>query len=350
MIRSLALFAERSLRFERGRAILAKLALLATLVLGGTDVGAQVSTPVQPVLPSIGEVGSIPTTAPSFQEQIDRALGRIKPPITLADSGVSLIDTAVVATQIRLRADAAYDWPMPDRGEFLWAQTGGRGPALAETSVDYQQLSLYGEYALAERWGLFAELPAWLVDPVNNNNTGGLGDGNAGFKFALIQNPDALVTLQLRALFPSGSGHKGLGNRHVSLDAGALALYRVGQYMTWEGELRDIAPLNGTPGFAGNVVRYGTGVSYTLFEPTLVNVQSVAEIVGWTLTGGDVTIVDGPGVFHTSSAAGDTIAVSSVGARGTIAGKGSVYFGYNRALTKDRWYTDLLRVEVRWQF
>lgn len=327
-----------------------KLALLACVVGGVTPVAAQVSTPVEPILPSIADVGPIPTQAPSFQSQIDKALGRVKPPITLAESGVSLLDTAVVATQLRMRFDAAYDWNLPDRAEMLWAQTGGRGPAQAETSVDYQQFSLYGEYALGGRWGLFAELPLWLVDPVVNDNTGGLGDGNAGFKFALLQEPDYLVTLQLRTIFPSGSGRKGLGARHVSLEPGALLFYRVGKYMAWEAELRDIIPLNGTPGFAGNVIRYGTGLTYSLYDTGVVNVQSVAEIVGWTLTGGDVTIVDGPGAFHTSSAAGDTIITSAVGARGTVIGKGSVYFGYARALTKDRWYTDLLRVEARWQF
>jgi hypothetical protein len=327
------------------------MALLACVMFGATSVLAQqVSTPVQPILPSLSEVGPIPTEAPSFQSQIDRALGRVKPPITLAESGVSLLDTAVVATQLRMRFDAAYDWQMPDRAEMLWAKTGGRGPALAETSVDYQQLSLYGEYALGGRWGVFAELPLWLIDPVNNDNTGGLGDGNVGFKFGLFQEPEALITLQLRTIFPSGSGRKGLGARHVSLEPGALAFYRLGKYMAWEGELRDIIPLNGTPGFAGNVIRYGTGLTYSLYDTGVVNVQSVAEIVGWTLTGGDVTIVDGPGAFHTSSAAGDTIITSAVGVRGTVVAKGSVYFGYARALTKDRWYTDLLRVEARWQF
>ena len=179
---------------------------------------------------------------------------------------------------------------------------------------------------------------------------GGLADGNAGFKFALLQSSDALLTLQLRTIFPSGAARRGLGARHVSLEPAALGLYRVGRYMALEGELRDLIPLGGTPGFAGNILRYGTGLTYSLYANDAVNVQSVAEVVGWTLTGGDATIVDGPGAFHTASAAGDTIVNTAVGARGTIAQRGSLYVGYARALTAERWYGDLLRAEVRWVY
>lgn len=325
------------------------LALLAIVILADVAYG-QVAAPLEPMLPKLSELGPIPTKPPSFQEQIDRALGRVKPPITMADSGVSLIDTSVVATQIRLRVDAAYNWTMPDRGEVLWAQTGGRGPSQAEASVDYQELAVYGEYAIASRFGLFLELPARLIDPEINDNTGGLADGNAGFKFALVQSPETLLTLQVRTIFPSGSGHKGLGARHVSIEPAVLGLYRLGKYMSWEGEFRDLVPLNGTPGFAGNVLRYGTGLTYSLYAKNAVNVQSVAELVGWTLTGGDVTIVDGPGAFHTTSAAGDTIVNTAVGVRWVIAARGSLYFGYVRALTGDHWYSDLVRFEARWAF
>ena len=311
---------------------------------------AQSPLEFQPTLPAPGEMGPLPSTAPDFQTLVDRALGRVTVPITMSDSGVTLIDTAVVATQIRLRVDAAYNWEEPDRAEFMWAQIGNRGPAQAETAVDYQELSFYGEYAVAERWSFFAELPLRLIDPDVNDNTGGLADGNVGFKFALLQHPDALVTAEFRTIFPSGSGRRGLGNRHVSIEPGLLALYKLGKYLAWEGELRDIVPLNGTPGFAGNILRYGSGITVALWAAEPMRVQTVAELVGWTATGGDVTIYDGPGVYHVSSAAGDTIANTALGVRGTITGRGSLYVGYAHALTGQRWYNDLMRVELRWVF
>ena len=331
--------------FTSPRSLAPLLALLALLWAPQLGFGQGAT------LPGIDAIGPVPTTAPSFQSQIDQALGRVPIPITLSDSGVTWIDSAVVATQLRLRTDFAYNWQLPDRGELLWAQTGNRGPTQAETSVDYQELSLYGEYSLGGRFGLFGELPLRLVNPDVNPNTGGLADGNAGIKFGLVQTPELLVTLQLRTIFPSGSGHRGLGARHVSIEPGVLGLYKVGKYMAIEGEFRDLIPLNGTPGFAGNVIRYGSGLTYSLFVlDGGVNVQSVAEVVGWTLSGGDVTIVDGPGLFHTSSAAGDTIINSTVGVRTTMAQFSSFYFGYSRAITGDHWYTDMLRVELRQGF
>ena len=76
------------------------------------------------------------------------------------------IDNAIPMTQVRLRFDAAYDDNRPDRAEFFYAKCGcfkpsgvrAPGPPLAETSVDYQDLSTYVEGALSNRFSAFVEV------------------------------------------------------------------------------------------------------------------------------------------------------------------------------------------------
>ena len=321
----------------------------AALVIG---VLALLTTQAEAQSPSSGlpqPQMTIPTKPPDFQEMMDLLHNRVKQPITLRDSGVSWLDSAVPATQIRFRFDAGYGVPRPDRGEYFWPQTPGRGPGSAETNVDFQDFLLGFEYAPADRWSLFGELPFRLVDPERNHNTGGLADGNVGGKFALLQQPDLIASAFLRTTFPSGSGRKGLGSRHVSLEPGVLMLKRLGKALAWEAEVSDIIPLGGSNGFAGNIVRYGTGVTYALADTGVVHVQSVAEIVGWTFTGGDMTIVDGPTTFHTESAAGDTILNTTVSLRINVT-QYSLLFGYAHGLTDAPMYNHLLRVELRRSF
>src|SRR5262249_6594034 len=120
-----------------------------------------------------------------------------------------------------------------------------------------------------------------------------------------------------------------------------------------EAELRDFIPLDGTD-FAGNVLRYGVGLSYQAIRGPRFHVTPVAELVGWTVLSGKEATAGG----DILDASGDTIVNVKLGARfglGNLDAPGALnqsdlYIGYGRALTGDVWYKDILRVELRLRF
>src|SRR5262249_49342513 len=202
------------------------------------------------------------------------------------------------------RYDAAYNSNRPNRAEFFYAKgfPGGPGVPLPETSVDYQDLSAYLEVAACERFSAFVELPVRFLNPEINRDTAGLADMYAGFKYAFWQSDCRMATFQLRTYTPTGAASQGLGTRHVSLEPALLVFLPFGERLTFEGELRYWIPIGGTD-FAGDVIRYGVGLSYAVFQNCNWRVAPVAEFVGWTALGGKETVPPG----FVEDAAGDTI-------------------------------------------
>ena len=83
----------------------------------------------------------------------------------IRDSSVGYIDAAIPGDVIRFRYDAAYNNRQPSRAEFFYPRSGplGPGPSQRETSVDYQDLSLYGETLVTPSLSAFVEAPfRWL--------------------------------------------------------------------------------------------------------------------------------------------------------------------------------------------
>lgn len=290
------------------------------------------------------------------------------------DSGVGYIDTAVVQNQVRFRFDAAYDNPTPDRAEFLYPKCGcfrgapppftdpsAPGPPELETGTDFQEFSLFAESLLiGDQISGFVEIPFRLINPEQNANTGGLSDINFGLKAALWADCSKLVTFQFRTYVNSGDGIRGLGTEHVSLEPGLLFLHRAGNGTVVEGELRDFIPIDGTDGWAGNVLRYGLGVSRTILDEGALSITPVFEAVAWSVLGGRVLKVfdDGAGTIigFRDESAETTIVNIKLGARVNLApkccsdGTKSFYLGYGRALTGAQWYQDILRAEYRLSF
>jgi hypothetical protein len=260
------------------------------------------------------------------------------------------IDNAVPYTMFRLRYDAAYRDNRPDRAEFFYPKCGcfpgGRGPRLPETNVDFQDITSYLEYAFGQRLSLFADVPVRFLNPEMNENTAGLSDVTAGFKFAIIADKGRWLTFQTRTFFPTGDGSKGLGTDHYSLEPALLTYWRLGDRWAVAGEFRDWIPIGGTD-FAGNVLRYGVGLSYDVYRCGNLQVTPVGEMVGWTvLSGKEFDALQGI-VFD---AAGDTIINAKIGVRTYFGEHNSVYLGYGRALTGEVWYKDVLRLEYRLTF
>jgi hypothetical protein len=270
---------------------------------------------------------------------------------TVSDSKVGYIDNAIPGNELRLRFDAAYDSNRATRAEFFYAQTapGGPGLPLREPRVDYQEFSAYAEAALGERFSAFVQVPTRFLNPEVNDDTAGLGDMDAGFKYAFLRDADRTLTLQFRTFAPTGDAHRGLGNRHVSLEP-ALLLYKpLTDQLRLEGEFRTWVPVGGTD-FAGPLVRYGAGLGYELHATEALRVTPVAEFVGWTVLGGKEAVVNPSGLDSVQDAAGDTIVNVKVGTRLDWGNHFGVYAGYGRALTGEVWYKNTLRLEARWSF
>jgi hypothetical protein len=297
------------------------------------------------------------------------------------DSKGGYIDWAVVRNQARFRFDAAYDNPVPDRAEFFYPQIGV-GPGKAESRVDFQETEAYLETLLSPNLSAFAEVPVRFLNPTENANTAGLSDIRGGFKCALINNEDQLLTFQLRTYFPTGDGDRGLGTNHYSLEPGLLYQRNYDRSSTF-GEFKAFIPIdpstkllqdpnnnnnNVSVNFGGPVLRYGVGYSYDLFQQQIIyhcpdcgeyqqyissRLSFVNEFVGWTVLDGlksDFIDNRGPtGNATTNSAAGDTIVNVKVGLRASLP-LGNVYVGYGRALTGDVWYRDLLRMQYSFAF
>src|SRR5262249_52161350 len=118
-------------------------------------------------------------------------------------------------------------------------------------------------------------------------------------------------------------------------------------------EVRDWIPISANSDFAGNVVRYGAGVGYSVFERPCLKVVPIVEVVGWTVLDGKES-----DIFGTKDASGDTIVNAKFGTRigfgepsrpGLFSGS-DLYVGYGRALTGAVWYKDIIRVEYRMTF
>jgi hypothetical protein len=276
------------------------------------------------------------------------------------------IDSAIPRTQFRLRYDSAYEDNRPDRADFFYPKCGcfrmpgtpttdpnAPGPPKAERKIDYHELSSYLELAPDERLSGFVEIPIRYLDPEVNQHASGLGDIYFGFKYAILYNPDQVLTLQLKTFAPTGDAGRGLGTNNWRLEP-ALLYYRQCGRFALETELRDNIPVDSADDFAGNVLRYGVGVSYLAVDREHFRIQPVFEVVGWTVLSGkefgpDIGIKD---------ASGDTIVNAKIGARfgfGQLSNPGllsqsDLYIGYGRALTGDVWYKDIVRVEFRMRF
>src|SRR5207244_9365485 len=108
---------------------------------------------------------------------------------------------------------------------------------------------------------------------------------NAGFKYALIAQPDQYVTFQLRTYIPTGDSFQGLGTGHVSLESGLLYYQRLSDRWIVQGEFKEFAPIN-VSSYASNVLEYGAGVGYIAVRAGQVVVTPTLEAVGWTFLGG----------------------------------------------------------------
>jgi hypothetical protein len=308
----------------------------------------------------------------------------------MANPGVGYIDSAIVRSNIRVRFDANYDDTSPDKAEFFYAKCGcfaspvtfntnramwdphARGPEhrpgpgvfqfSGNPKLNYQELSAYLEYAPTMKFSGFIEMPARFIQAVSIRDTAGFSDVNLGFKYALLADPNYYYTFQFRTYTPTGAANLGLGTGHVSFEPALLVFHRLTDRLYFNGEFRDWIPVGGSD-FAGNILRYGLGLTYNIVLTDRFRVAPVNEVVGWTILSGKefVQTTEMPlGVVM--PVAGQTIVNEKIGLRFGLgdysnAGGGSavndrhsLYVGYGRALTGDHWYRDTFRLEYNFWF
>ena len=297
--------------------------------------------------------------------------------VAINPSMVGYIDDAVIASQVRVRFDAALDDKTPDRAEFFYAKCGcykaagldlnspGPGNGVPK-DVNFQQLYLRGEYAHGSRISLFMELPFRWIQAVRYPNqvllfpsAGGFGDMHLGIKAAPLVIRNGSLTLQFKAMVPTGSASSGLGTNHASIEPSLLYYQRLSERMSVEAEIGDTHPLSssaGIPpsatvppvgGFAGDVFFYGVGPSYRFVNNEGFQAAGVLELVGWNVRSGYVT---GTTNNPTSTTAGVNIVNLKIGPRLSWHGHQSFYFGYGIALTSSTWYHEIFRTEYRYTF
>jgi hypothetical protein len=289
-------------------------------------------------------------------------------------SMVGYIEDATIMSQLRIRFDAGFDMDSPDRAEFFYAKCGcyrdlagsalfdadapGPGPGLLQ-SLNFQQLYVTGEYAVNERFSLFAELPFRWIKPLDFlagtgsfDNQGGVGDIKAGAKFGLVTDEARDVTVLVRASFPTGDPRKGLGSDHGSVEPAILYRQSLNdraaiesQFGVWHPTGSSKGPLPSSGKFAGDVIYYGIGPSFDLVSTDRVRFSPVVELVGWHVVRGfeTKTVLSPIG----GAAKGINVVNLKFGARTSFANGGSFYVGYGVALTSDVWYEKVLRLEYR---
>lgn len=263
-------------------------------------------------------------------------------------SCVSFIDSALPRNTVRLRFDNVQRFKRPTLAEYLQPKgglPGTPGPPLPETNVDYMDLSTYLEYAPDTWFSVFVETPFRWVNPDLNQNTSGEGDMNLGFKMGIFTEERFFTAFQLRAFLPTAR-NSALGTRHVSLEPAILASFRIADRFQLEGEVRYWTSLGGTD-FAGDILRYGLGLSYGHPGGNVIWLSPVVEVVGWTIQSGKALAVGPGGFLGIEDASGQTIINAQAGLRIGLGHSADIYAGYSRAITGPTWYRDLMRIEFR---
>jgi hypothetical protein len=279
----------------------------------------------------------------------------------ISNTTVGYIDSAVPASLFRLRFEAGYNNVQPSRGEFFYSRSPTFPGEIAETRVDYQELSAYLEKAWNDRFSLFLNVPVRFLNPTVDANVKGLGDIDFGFKWAFYRDEDRVLTFQLRGYAPTGNGSIGLGTSHPSIEPSLLGLSRLTDRLTLESEFRVFVPLSDTPAVAGavsggasnfssTILRYGIGLGFDVYKSDRFVVTPVTEVVGWTFLDGMKTINPAGDAGLDVRATGDTIVNVKIGARFKMLQFGDLYIGYGHALTDERMYQDILRTEFRLAF
>ena len=201
-------------------------------------------------------------------------------------------DTVRPKTYTRIRYDYGENLTQPDRAEFFWARTGtgggagvagfnAKGPPKPETSLHYDELSLYQEIA-AGGFGFFIEEPYRSVYPDVNDHDANFGDLNLGTKSLLVDCELLQVAFQFRTYIPTGNSRNGIGTGHASLEPALLASLKLTPTTYLQSQLAEWIPIGGDQDYQGATIHYHFSVNHSWFKRGALEVISTGEANGWT--------------------------------------------------------------------
>jgi hypothetical protein len=293
-------------------------------------------------LQSMPSMGAPALPGSTFSKQPD-----VEPSLSISDTYVSFIDSAVPRNVVGMRFEALYRNQQPMRSEYYHPKgglPGATGFPFIETRIDYQELTSYAEFSPTPWLSIFMEAPYRWLNPEINDNRSGAGDMRYGLKLCTWSDENIIATILLR-LYQPVAAREALGTSHWSVEPGILAAYRVTGQLHLEGEFRWWIPLGGTD-FAGDVLRYGLGVSYGQKQAGFWYAP-VVECVGWSVMGGKTMIASSPTDFIVLDAYGQTIVNGYLGLRWGYGPNLDFYAGYGRSFTGEFWQRETYRFEVR---
>jgi hypothetical protein len=269
---------------------------------------------------------------------------------------ISEIEPSQPLNNFRIRVDSAYRLERPDRAEYFWSKPGlPKGPPLAESLVDYQELRFLLE-AGGPSFSVLTELPLRIVDPVINNNTAGLGDVNVATKVVMLNGSRWQISQVTRTYMNTSVSRRGLGAGHFSLEPGLLFRFKYDERTYVHHEIKFWFPLDGDPDHSGEVLRLGIGVSRVLHETDAFAVIPTLEFVGWSVLDGLETPppigpivlppveIDPEGIFNIHPG------VRFVADTGGDLGLFELGISGSFSASRNRWYEGLLRVDLRWSY
>lgn len=196
-----------------------------------------------------------------------------------------------------IRVDAASGLQSPDRGAYFWSRpTSG-----AQNSVNYQDLRFINETG-SDSFSVMTEIPVRAVQyNTTGGGDGGIGDMKVATKVRFINGKHWQLTQISRMYINTGNLTKGLGAGHLSIEPGLLARYQVNPDTYLHGEAKLWFPMGANPMVAGQVLRYGVGVSHVLYETDTFAILPTLEMVAFQYLGGHSTYVNTTTPFTTST-------------------------------------------------
>lgn len=201
------------------------------------------------------------------------------------------LENAQPLNNVAVRWDTYNRMITPDRAEYFWARPGV-GPPLPEENVDYQELRFRLETG-GELFSMITEIPLRSVDPVVNDNTTGLSNIRLAPKAVLINGRRWKVSTIFSTFLKTGSPARGWAVDQISLEPGLLVRYEWTKRTFLHSQVLFRFPVGGDPDFAGQVLKYGFGVSTILYETDTFAALPVVEFVGWSVLDGQKSLPDG---------------------------------------------------------
>lgn len=244
---------------------------------------------------------------------------------------------------LRMRFDRGL--ASPNRLEYIWARPG-LGPT-PESRLDLIDSNMRFELGSANAVA-FTELSMRSLDPEVNPNTTGFGDMVVGAKGILFNNQCTQIGSVFRTVLKTGPARRGLGTGHVTLEPGILASHRFGRTAMLHSELKYSLPIAGSPGFAGDVLKTGFGISTLWKDWDQIAWMPTLELQTHTFLFGQQTNAAGLALPVDGTTAVDLYPGMRIAWQKPRVGIIETGFAYGMNLADRDWFDSRMIAEIRW--